>query len=156
VKKKRSRRRPRDYQRPSADLKAWEYDEHRRPVSARRRLSAAHVEQADLLSMCFVEGANRLRCRLNQDLAVFLGKVGLCLRRELHIALLARTEDELPAPLFEHEFRLVLRHDVRGTVHICIARSVQEAVLTRSHSNLPMNSNFRSHDGIPESGAHCS
>ena len=67
------------------------------------------MEQADLLSMCFVEGANRLRCRLNHDLAVLLGKVGLCLRGEPHIALLARTEDEPPAPLFEHELRLVAK-----------------------------------------------
>ena len=41
------------------------------------------MEQANLLSMCFIEGVNCLRCRLNHDLAVLLGEVGLCLRGEV-------------------------------------------------------------------------
>ncbi len=36
--------------------------------------SAGHVKQADFLSMCFVEDPNRLRCRLNNDLALLLSK----------------------------------------------------------------------------------
>ena len=39
--------------------------------------------------MCFVERADSLRCRPTHDLAILLGKVSLCLRREVHIALLA-------------------------------------------------------------------
>ena len=81
-------------------------------------MSTGHMEQTDLLSLCFVESVNRLRCRLNYDLALLLGKVGLGLGGEPHIALLARAKDKPPAPLFEHEFRFVLRHDVRGTVQL--------------------------------------
>ena len=50
---------------------------------------AGHMEQPYRLSMCFVEGENRLRCRLNHKLAVLLGEEGLCLRGEPHITLLA-------------------------------------------------------------------
>ena len=39
-----------------------------------RNMSTGHVEQTDLLSLCFVESADRLRCRLNHDLALLLAK----------------------------------------------------------------------------------
>ena len=62
-----------------------------------RNMSTGHMEQTDLLSLCFVESVNRLRCRLNHDLALLLGKVGLGLGGEPHIALLARAKDKPPA-----------------------------------------------------------
>src|SRR5262249_7363782 len=85
-------------------------------VSWKEIVSACYVEQADLLSMCFVVCTNRLRCRLNDDLAVLLSKIGLCLRGEPHIPLLARTEDELLASLLEDKLRFVFREHMRSTV----------------------------------------
>src|SRR5262249_57479427 len=76
-------------------------------VTWKEIVSARHVEQADLLSMCFVVCTNRLRCRLNDDLAVLLSKIGLCLRGEPHIPLFAPTEDELLASLLANKLPFI-------------------------------------------------
>jgi len=62
-----------------------------RPMAMRQRRgpSASHVEQTDFLSMCFIKGANGLRRRLNNNLAILLSEESICLRRELHVPALA-------------------------------------------------------------------
>ena len=67
-------------------------------------MSTGHMEQTDLLSLCFVESVNRLRCRLNHDFALLLGKVGLSLGGEPHIALLARAKDRRLHPFSNTNF----------------------------------------------------
>src|SRR5262249_58370466 len=51
-----------------------------------------------------------------QNLAALLGEISLGFRREMNIAHLARTENELLASPLEDELRFVFREHVRGAV----------------------------------------
>src|SRR5262245_47503300 len=77
-------------------------------------VSAGHVKEPDSLCMRPVERTNRLRGGLQQNLAALLREISLGFRREMHIAHLARAENELLASPLEDELRFVFREHVRG------------------------------------------
>src|SRR4029453_13764236 len=78
--------------------------------------SAGHVKKPDLLCMRPVERMDRLGGGLQLYLAALLREIRLSFRRQMHIAHLARAENELLASLLEDELRFVLREDMRGAV----------------------------------------
>src|SRR6516165_9459926 len=63
-----------------------------------------------------VERTNRLGGGLQQNLAALLCEISFGFRREMHIAHLARAENELLASALEDELRFVFREHVRGAV----------------------------------------
>src|SRR5262249_17295533 len=87
-----------------------------RPALSRRSFQAGHVKKPDLLCMRPVERTNRLGGGLQQNLAALLCEISLGFRREMHIAHLARAENELLASALEDELRFVFREHVRGAV----------------------------------------
>src|SRR5499433_1100734 len=94
--------------------------QHMRAAAAQSRptlpVSAGHVEKSDLLCMRPVERINRLGRGLQQNLAALLGEISLSLRREMHIAHLARAENELLASALEDKPCFVFREHMRGAV----------------------------------------
>src|SRR6476660_1397306 len=80
------------------------------------RYSSLNVKKADLLRMRVVERMDRPGRRLQQDGAAFSRKIRLGFRRYMHIAELARAQDQLLASLLKDELRFILREDMRGAV----------------------------------------
>src|SRR6516164_9201413 len=74
------------------------------------------MKKPDLFCMRPVERINRLGGGLQQNLAALFSEISLGFRREMHIAHLARTENELLASPLEDELRFVFREHVRGAV----------------------------------------
>src|SRR6516164_10349511 len=74
------------------------------------------MEKPDLFCMRPVERINRLGDRLQQNLAALFREISPGFRREIYIAHLARTENELLASSLEDELRFVFREHVRGAV----------------------------------------
>jgi hypothetical protein len=74
------------------------------------------MKKPDLLCMRPVERTNRHGSGLQQNLAALLREISLGFRREMHIAHLARAENDLLASPLEDEFRFVFREHVRGAV----------------------------------------
>ena len=74
------------------------------------------MKKPDLFCMRPVERINRLGGGLQQSLAALFREISLGFRREMHIAHLARTENELLATALEDKLRFVFREHVRGAV----------------------------------------
>jgi hypothetical protein len=86
------------------------------PVRGGIPVSAGHVKKPDLLCMRPVERTDRLGGGLQQNLAALLREISRGFRREMHIAHLARAENELLASPLEDELRFIFREHVRGAV----------------------------------------
>ena len=67
------------------------------------------MKKPDLLRMRPVEHTDRLGGGLQQNLAALFRKIRLGFRREMHIAYLARAENELLASPLEDKLRFVFR-----------------------------------------------
>src|SRR3984893_8292436 len=83
-------------------------DERRAERGCTAFLSTGHVKEPDPLCTRPVEHPDRLGRRLQQDLAALSFEIGFSFRRQVHVAHLTRTNDDLVAPFLEEKFCLIL------------------------------------------------
>jgi hypothetical protein len=86
--------------------------------SRSRATSAGDVKKPDRSRLRPVEQMDGLVGRLQQDLAALFREIGLSFRRQMHVAHLARPNNELFTPFLEDELRLAFREYMRGAVEL--------------------------------------